>query len=394
VSNRARRGIRTATFSAATVSLLLLGACGAGRSEPQTQSAGQLQQDQAGYFTVPSNQLDHLHIEPVRKDTWQSAIHTTGTVDWDADHTTSVISQVSGPVVRILAHPGTVVKAGDALLDVSSPDISGAISAYRRAVTRRDFAKRTLDRNRDLLAHEAIAKKDLESSQADFDDAAAEVEGDIQALKIYGIGQPEIEQSEKQGVPIDPELSVRSPIAGVVVQQLVMPGQLIQAGATACFLVSDVSTVWVQGHVFDKDLDSIRVGDRVEVTDPSFSTSRSFPGVVSYIGAITDPITRTTPVRVVTRNPNGVLKKDMFVDLAMHTSVRRGVLTVPVSAVLHDPQNEPFVYVEVAPGRFAQRQIAVGAEQDGAAEILSGCKEGERVVSEGSVFLQFANSSQ
>jgi cobalt-zinc-cadmium efflux system membrane fusion protein len=107
-----------------------------------------------------------------------------------------------------------------------------------------------------------------------------------------------------------------------------------------------------------------------------------------------DAATRTTPVRIVTENPAGLLKKDSFIDAVIHTRTQKNVLTVPVSAVLHDEQNEPFVYVEIQPGKFAQRLVSVGAQQNDQQEILSGLKPGDNVVSEGSVFLQFANSYQ
>ncbi len=126
-----------------------------------------------------------------------------------------------------------------------------------------------------------------------------------------------MDQAQHQGVPINPQLAVRSPIAGVVVQKLVTPGLVIQAGTTACFTISDKSTVWVQGHIYDRDLESVRVGDTVEETDASFH--QTFHGAVSYIGALIDPATRTTPVRIVTKNPDDLLKKDMFVDAVIHT---------------------------------------------------------------------------
>ena len=105
-----------------------------------------------------------------------------------------------------------------------------------------------------------------------------------------------------------------------------------------------------------------------------------------------DPATRTTPVRIVTQNPGGLLKKDMFVDAVVHTGARNHTLVVPVSAVLRDDKNEPIVYVQEEPGKFAQRSVTIGDQQDGLVAITGGLQEGETVVSDGSLFLQFANS--
>ncbi len=347
---------------------------------------------QPSLFQVPANQLGNLRITPVQKETWEVTIHTTGTVDWDADHTTQVITQVSGPISRILVDAGTFVRQNEPLLYVSSPDVTNAIAAYRKARNRLDYVTRTLERSKDLLAHGAIAQKDVEAVVADYNDASTDTQNALQALRIFGITQKEIDEAERQGIPINPELAVRSPISGMVVQKLVFPGQLIQAGASVCFAVSDISTVWIQGHIYEKDVTSVRAGDTVEATSPY--VSRSFPGVIAYIGAMVDPATRTTPVRIVTRNPNGVLKKDMIVDAIIRTRTKTGVLTVPTSAVLFNTENLPFVYVRVEPDKFSVRLIRTGLQQDDRFEVLDGLKEGEEVVSEGSVFLQFANTYQ
>ena len=136
----------------------------------------------------------------------------------------------------------------------------------------------------------------------------------------------------------------------------------------------------------------MHVGDKVDERHASFP--EAFHGTVSYIGDMLDPATRTTPVRIVTQNPNGLLKKDLFVDVVIHDKSTRDVLVVPTTAVLYDEQNFPFVYVQVATGRFAQRLIKLGDQQGDDTQVMDGLKAGELVVSQGSVFLQFANTYQ
>src|SRR5258708_38910492 len=321
-------------------------------------------------LSVRSEQLERLRLAPVRTTTWSVTVRTTGTVDWDANHTTQAITQVSGPISRILVDTGAMVQKGDPLLYVSSSDLSNAVSTYRKARNQQELARRTLQREQELLERGAVAQKDLEAAQATFNDAATDVQNTLQALKIFNITKDELDNAEKQGVPISPELAVRAPIAGMVVQKLVSPGQLIQAGATTCFMLSDISTVWVQGHIFDRDLPSVHVGDPVEETNASLPVV--FHGVVNYIGAMLDPTTRTTPVRIVTSNPGGVLKKDMFVEAVVHTKTQAKDLAVPVSAVLRDTENEPLVYVQTQPGKFAQRLITIGPQQNDLIQVLSG----------------------
>jgi len=349
-------------------------------------------QANATLFQVPANQMEHLKIAEIHKAVWSPAVRTTGTVDWDADQTTQAITQVNGPIARLLVDTGTSVAVDQPLLYVSSPDIASAVSTYKKARNRLDYSRKTLDRSKDLLDHKVIAQKDLEAAEQDFNDASAEVENDLQALKIFGVTQQEIDQAQRQGAAINPQLAVRSPISGVVVQKLVTPGLVIQAGTTACFTISDISTVWVWGHVYDRDLESVRTGDTVELTNSSFR--ETFQGAVDYIGSLLDPATRTTPVRIVTKNPARLLKKDMFVDAVIHTKSGHGVLAVPTSAILRTDDNLPFLYIEVEAGKFAQRLVTIGGQQGNETEVISGAKEGEKVVAEGAVFLQFANSIQ
>jgi cobalt-zinc-cadmium efflux system membrane fusion protein len=366
--------------------------CSCNLSKRTPVAAAAAAKDEAALFDVPQNQLEHLKIAEVRKTSWSSTVRTTGTVDWDNDHTTQAITQVNGPISRLLVDTGARVTANQPLLYVSSPDVSGAVSAYKKAINRLQYSKRTLDRSKDLLEHKVIATKDLEAAEQDYNDAQSEVENDLQALKIFGVTQQEIDDAQRQGVSVNPQLAVRSPISGVVVQKLVTPGLVIQAGTTACFAISDTSTVWVQGHVYDRDLESIRVGDTVEVTETSFH--RTFRGVISYIEALIDPATRTTTVRIVTANPDGLLKKDMFVDAVIQTRAGRSLLVVPTSAILRTDDNLPFVYVQAETGRFGRRMVTMGGQQGDETEITNGVQQGEKVVSEGAVFLQFANTNQ
>jgi len=345
---------------------------------------------EAGLFTVPTDQAARLKTTEVRTANWPLAIHTTGTVDWDADHTTQAITQVNGPISRILVDLGTPVQKDQPLLYVNSPDVANAIATYRKARNREGYNQRIVDRMKELLDQGAIAMKDFQSSEADYNDATTDVQNSLQALRIFGITGQEIDAAEKQGTAVNTELAVRSPISGVIVQKLASPGMVIQAGQTVCFAISDVATVWVQGHIFDRDLPSVKRGDPVDETNPSLN--RSFRGSVSYIGSFVDPNTRTTPVRIVTENPGGLLKKDMFVDAVVHTGMRSRMLVVPVGALLRDDKNEPIVYVQAEPGKYAQRSVTMAGQQDGLVAITSGLQEGETVVSDGSLFLQFANT--
>jgi cobalt-zinc-cadmium efflux system membrane fusion protein len=379
---------RTKWFLCGVVALPLA-ACG-GSAPAESAASKAAATPSAGYFVVPPEQLPHIQVVPVLKASWPTTIHTTGTVDWDNDHTTQAITQVSGPITRIVADAGADVKAGDPLLYVASPDITNAVSAYRKAKNRMDLAQRNLDRSKDLFDRKAIAQRDYEAAQADYNDAETDVQTALQGLKIFGVSQADLDAAAHQNMAIQPELPMRAPIAGTVVQKLVLPGQVIQAGVTIAYVISNVSTVWVQGRIYEHDVASVKVGDQADARHPALPTT--FHGTVKYVDRLVDPATRTILVRIVTPNTGGLLKKDMFLDVTIHDRAARDVLAVPVGAVLYDEQNSPFVYQQVETGKFAQRLVKVGGQQGDQIEILDGLTASDRVVSQGSLFLQFANS--
>jgi cobalt-zinc-cadmium efflux system membrane fusion protein len=377
-------------------SAVIAAACGGGSkpspAEKAAAAAPAASRSAATYFSIPADQLAHVQIVQVRSAAFPTELTTTGTVDWNNDRTTQAISQVSGPITRILVDTGVRVRAGQPLLYVASPDVTAAFSTYRKAQNRLDLAKRNLDRNRDLLEHKAISQREFEEAQADYNDADTDVQTAVEALRILGVPPGEIKDADRADSTVRPELPMRAPIAGTVVQKLVNPGQVIEAGSTTAFVISDVSSVWVQAHVYEQDLSRVHVGDTADVHSASFPTA--FRGRVTYIGNMLDPATRTTPVRIVTANPHGELKKDQFVDVVMHDKTTTDALVVPTSAVLYDAENLPFVYVQVEPGKFAQRPVTLGAQHSDVTAITKGLSASDRVVAQGSLFLQFANSYQ
>jgi RND family efflux transporter MFP subunit len=176
------------------------------------------------------------------------------------------------------------------------------------------------------------------------------------------------------------------------VERLVGPGQLLQAGSTQCFTISDMSTVWVLVNVYQNDLAYVRNGDTVEITTDAYPDK--FHGKISYVADALDPNTRTLQARIVTENPGFKLKKDMYVTATVQAGALANALTVPDAAVLRDSENAPFAYVQVGNGQFARRLIKIGDSQDGRTLIQDGLKENEHVVGDGSLFLQFKNSLQ
>jgi cobalt-zinc-cadmium efflux system membrane fusion protein len=151
--------------------------------------------------------------------------------------------------------------------------------------------------------------------------------------------------------------------------------------------------VWVLANIYQQDLPNVRLGDPVTISTDSYPGTE-FHGKISYIAAALDPMTRTLPARIDVKNPQQKLKKDMYVVAQVQAGKIVNAISVPNAAVLRNAENEPFVYILAGQNQFAIRNVTVGQVSDGYTEISSGIVPGDRVVADGSLFLQFANSLQ
>jgi len=281
-----------------------------------------------------------------------------------------------------------VVRAGQPLLTVTSPDYSAARSAYIKARDAFALADKMYARAKDLFAHGAIAEADLQQAESNRTQAHADLESSADTLRALGLNDPEaVARNPLQSTA---EIPVAAPVAGEVVERLVGPGQLLQAGGTQCFTISDTGSVWVLVNVYQSDLSFIRVGQEVEIATDAYP--ETFRGKISYVAPSMDATTRTLQARIVAQNPGRKLKKDMYVSAILRAAALRDALTVPDAAILRDAENEPFVYVQTSANQFARRQVTLGDQSNGRVQIKSGLKEGEQVAGNGSLFLQFMNS--
>ena len=332
--------------------------------------------------------MAHVQVLTVQPTSLTRTLRLTGTVAYNSFHTTPVITQVSGPVRRIVVVPGQRVQKGEPMLYVASPDYSQLRTNYLKAKDAYALAQKAYARAQDLYQHHALAEQNLEQAESAEVQAGGDLAAAEAALKVLGITDPDALVK----APPTFEALVRAPIGGQVVEQDVSVGQLLQLGTTQCFMISDTSNVWVLVNVYQKDLPFVHVGDAVTIQTDSYPDV--FHGRISYVAAALDPNTRTLQARIETGNPGEKLKKDMYVVATVDAGTIQNAIAVPDSAVLRDSENQPFVYVEVSSNQFGRRSVVLGEGLNGQTQITTGLKPGDHVIGNGSLFLQFANSLQ
>ena len=372
----------------AVMPVIMLAGCQGPGSDAAANSGGANNSNNPELFTIPQDQMSHVQVLTVEPTTLTRSLRLTGAVAYNSFRTTPVITQVSGPVSRVVVVPGQNVRQGEAMLYVASPDYSQLRTNYLKAKDAYALAQKANARAQDLYQHHAIAEQNLEQAQSAEVQAGGDLVAAQAALKVMGITDPDALVK----APPSFEVPVKAPIGGLVVEQDVSAGQLIQPGTTQCFMISDVSTVWVLVNVYQKDLPYVRVGDQVTIQTDAYP--EVFHGRISYVAASLDPNTRTLQARIETSNPGEKLKKDMYVVATVNAGTIPNAIALPDAAVLRDSENQPFVYAAASANQFGRRSVTLGESLNGQTQITSGLQAGDRIIGNGGLFLQFANSLQ
>ena len=362
------------TFAAAftALALTLVGGCS---SSPDENSGSPV----TANVRLTKAQLAHIHLYTVVPVGYRQKIEAPGTVDFDNDQATSIVSPFTGPVTRIFVAQGQHVSKGQPLAMVASADVANAVAAYRKAAAASANARRVAAADRDLAAHNGISEREAAQAQTDAASAEADRVAAAQALASLGAGPG----SGLNGI-------IHAPVSGVIVDKTVTPGQLLQAGSSTAFTVANLSQVWVLAQISPSNVGQIGLHDAAQI-DPGNGTG-PFRGTVENIGASVDPDTRAVVARIVAPNPGGLLKKQMYVDVSIEAGRVSTGLLVPVSAVLRDDQNLPFVYIALPDGSFARRHVRLGYRDSQNYDVTSGLVSGDKIVADGAIFLQFMQS--
>lgn len=375
--------IRRPTFSSRFVvtALGLAAACSTPRAEDTTPSARVI----GDSVVLDSAQRASIVASPVAIRDFVPLIVTTGTVTFNGDASAQVTSPMSGPVTAILADLGATVRRGEVLAQVASPDFAAAVADYRKAITGWRNARRIADLDEQLFANDAISRSERDQARSDLAAAVADRDAATASLRGMGLDSAVIASLIAEGAKEAPQAAIRSPLPGTVVERLITPGQMVEAGATPAFTIADLSTVWVLANVFEGDIGGLTEGAVATIRSPDGGDS--LVGRVTRVGAVVDPASKAAAVRLVVPNRGGRLRPNMLVEVTLHANRKRQGILAPVTAVLRDDDNLPFVFLRIGSGRFLRRRIALGPRIGDAYQVSQGLAVGDTLVTAGSLYL-------
>jgi Cu(I)/Ag(I) efflux system membrane fusion protein len=304
-----------------------------------------------------------IQTAPAAMHTFNRRITAPGELEFNARRLTHLTARTPGRVERALAVSGDRVRAGQILAEVYSPDFMSLQAEYLQAAER---AKRLSNDPSETGTARAI----LESARA--------------RLVLVGLTHSEVDDLGAVRIP-QPLLRIRAPFAGTVIETGVLAGDHVELGASM-FRLADLSILWANLHIKEKDLASIKAGSEVELRTQAYP-GETFRGELLLVGDVVDEKTRTVIARVEVANPKAKLKAGMYIEAVLDGDGERQALVVPESAV-QDDEGLHIVFVETGKGIYRRYEVEIGERVSGLVEIRRGLAAGELVVTSGSFLLK------
>ena len=340
-----------------------------------------------GTFRATPQQLKTFTVETVQTHAFVSEELTEGKIGVNGDRATPVISPYSGRVTRVIAGLGDTVKAGAPLATVEASEFVQAQNDLKVAAAQVKLARINETRKHALYDAKGGSLQDWQQAQADLASAETALNAVRNRLQIFGKTPVDIANLESLQA-MNPVATIVAPLAGVVVDRQVGPGQYLQAGGAPVFTIADPSSVWLLANVREADSGSVNLGQPVEVRVLAYP-KRIFKARVTYVAAVVDPVTHRLPVRAEIDNRDLALKPEMFATFRIVTSGATESPAVPAAAVVYEGA-AAHVWVVAGDGLVAYRAIRTGRSNDGLVEVLDGLKTGERIVTKGGLFIDQA----
>ena len=366
---------RTILTCALALLAALLGACGDSAQKNAIQQPRI--EGQAVIFPAGSPQATTLVSEKIQPRR-EAVLRFNGRLVWDEDRTVRVFSPFGGRVQAIAVRLGDAVRAGQTLAVIAAPDLGMAQSEARKAEQDDALAQKSLARVQELFDAGVAPAKDLQAAQADAGRAAAERARTQARLKLYGSAAGAVDQ----------RFALSSPIAGVVVERNVNPGQELRTdaqGDRGLFVVSDPARLWFMLDVDEANVGTVKPGAEVQIGATMLGTD-TLTGRITNVADFVDPQTRTVKVRGTLENPGRRVKAETYVFAELRVPSARGFL-VPTKAVyLRGEQN--YVFVDAGDGRYVRKPVRLGPTADSHQVVLEGLAADEKVVVEGNLLLE------
>lgn len=364
--------------------LALLGGCGrtdddaAPKKPAQAASAPAVAETKGGVtITAEEAEAAGVQVQQVQPSDVAATVVLNGTLGPNQDRIATILPRLPGRIVAAPVPLGAAVRAGQTLARIESIDLGDAQAAHRQVLSDAKVAEAALERAQKLAAEDIIAQKDLQRARGDAERARAALRAAADKLRLLGVSPAPMDRNNDAVYP------VTTPLAGTLIDKHAVAGA--QVGTDALFTVADLSTVWLDADVFEKDLAALKIGSPASVTIAAYP-DQVFEGRLTYLAATMDTTSRTVKARVEVGNAGGRLRPGMFATVRITSDGKVRALVLPAQAVTL-MQDKPTVFVATA-GGFEPRTVETAGRADGSIEIRQGLAPGEKVAVAGAYALK------
>ncbi|MCK4760994.1 MAG: efflux RND transporter periplasmic adaptor subunit [Candidatus Aminicenantes bacterium] len=359
---------------------------GAGRRGRERKRSGVPAEEQVVHLSVENGKQIDIKTAVVKPGMVKSTLKAMGKVLAPNNRTAIVGFSCSARIEKLHTEVGSWVKAGQPLLTLQCTEVGGSQSDFVKALTDHELARLDFQREERLFKKDIGAEKELLEAKGRFHIATANLKAAKEKLAVLGLSKTQIAEIAKTK-NVSPTVTVNAPITGWVTRNSAVLGAMIDS-ATEIMTVMDLTDLWIDAGIYEKDLSKVRLGQEVEISVPAYPDKKFF-GKIHYIGAVVNSDTRTITVRTKVNNRDLKLKPGMFAGIDILTGSRQDALIVPKQAVLDDGSRKIIFVLDVdEEDHFICRVVEVGAVYNGDIEIVKGLKSGEIVVIEGNFQLK------
>ncbi|HWF61395.1 MAG TPA: efflux RND transporter periplasmic adaptor subunit [Nitrospira sp.] len=356
--------------------------------KPPPQAATALSSE-PGILELPEGSpiLAHLQTERVALRPIRATLKAqAGKILTNENRLAHLSARVPGRIVAVYANLGDQVKEDGPLVLLDSPAVGEAQLVYRKAKIIVRLTKKALARAKALVDRGAIGAGEQQRREADYENARAELYESEEKLHLLGMTEPEIQRIETQAlhqVEIA-KILLRAPLNGEVIERNATIGEVVDPN-TILFTMADLSTVWVRADFPEQLAGRLKTGLTIEVRVSAYPNT-TFRGVITYVGAVIDPATRTIMARAEVSNLDGRLRPEMFAEVLLVTD-EQSVLSVPRVAV-QQMGNRQVVFVVEGSRRFESREVTLVQTATDYIQVITGLAAGDEVVTQGSYALK------
>ena len=359
----------------------ILAGCGKVQTDNTERKKEEKKEEKKETVMVSTESQEMINLETVvlKEEQFSGYIKIPAVIVTDQNNEAQVGPIVAGRVKKVFASIGSNVVAGQTLMLIEGLEIGVLKADFLKAKTTLSFTEQEYGRQKKLAEQDAGSQKNLIAAKAEWEKAVAEFNSMDKKIHSIGLKDDDI-VNDKNDLHSAGDLAIKSPISGVIVERNVVVGQYVESSSIA-FKILNTRSLLVDGQVYESDFNKIGSAKSCEFKTPSLP-DETFLCDITYKGQLIDEKTRTIKIRAKINNPRNRLLPQMFGELIMKLAESRKGLFLPSSALFKDGE-QSFVFVQENDSTFRKVEVKTGLEMEDRAEIVSGLKAGDKVVTNG-----------